>query len=137
MVSGGRALGDCAGRGSAHAPIDLTWRFASFINAPRDHDISLLVVGGMFRRVNSSAPTTEPRRVRRFRIGASHVAKLLVAVGRAPDRFQAMPTRGCRFISREQAERLGCIAYLRKPCEAETILALLRRLAHDEPSSKS
>jgi FixJ family two-component response regulator len=39
--------------------------------------------------------------------------------------------------SREQAERLGCVAYLRKPCEAETILALLRRLAHDEPSSKS
>jgi FixJ family two-component response regulator len=27
--------------------------------------------------------------------------------------------------SREQAERLGCVAYLRKPCEAETILALL------------
>ena len=25
--------------------------------------------------------------------------------------------------------------YLRKPCRAETILALLRRLAHDEPSS--
>src|SRR6266850_2784001 len=37
--------------------------------------------------------------------------------------------------SREQAERAGCVAYLRKPCEAETILALLRRLAHDEPSS--
>ena len=35
--------------------------------------------------------------------------------------------------SREQAERLGCVAYLRKPCEAETILALLRRLTHDEP----
>jgi len=31
--------------------------------------------------------------------------------------------------SREQAERAGCVAYLRKPCEAETILALLRRLA--------
>jgi FixJ family two-component response regulator len=31
--------------------------------------------------------------------------------------------------SREQAERLGCIAYLRKPCEAETVLALLDRLA--------
>jgi FixJ family two-component response regulator len=29
---------------------------------------------------------------------------------------------------REQAERLGCVAYLRKPCEAETILKLLRRL---------
>ena len=37
--------------------------------------------------------------------------------------------------SREQAERLGCVAYLRKPCEAETILALLRRLVHDAPSS--
>jgi FixJ family two-component response regulator len=36
---------------------------------------------------------------------------------------------------RELAERVGCVAYLRKPCEAETILALLRRLAHDEPSS--
>src|SRR6202521_1909964 len=39
--------------------------------------------------------------------------------------------------SREQAERVGCVAYLRKPCEAETILALLRRLAADEPSSNS
>ena len=37
--------------------------------------------------------------------------------------------------SREQAERLGCVAYLRKPCEAETILALLRRLPRDEPST--
>ena len=37
--------------------------------------------------------------------------------------------------SREQAERVGCVAYLRKPCEAETILALLRRLAHHEPPS--
>lgn len=36
---------------------------------------------------------------------------------------------------REQAERVGCVAYLRKPCDAETILALLRRLARDEPSS--
>jgi FixJ family two-component response regulator len=36
--------------------------------------------------------------------------------------------------SREQAERLGCVAYLRKPCEAETILTLLRGLIHDEPS---
>jgi FixJ family two-component response regulator len=35
--------------------------------------------------------------------------------------------------SREQAERLGCAAYLRKPCEAETILALLRRVARGEP----
>lgn len=26
--------------------------------------------------------------------------------------------------SREQAERVGCVAYLRKPCEAETILAM-------------
>jgi FixJ family two-component response regulator len=31
--------------------------------------------------------------------------------------------------SRERAERLGCVAYLRKPCEAETILSLLRGLA--------
>jgi FixJ family two-component response regulator len=30
---------------------------------------------------------------------------------------------------REQAERLGCVAYLRKPCEATTILSLLRDLA--------
>jgi FixJ family two-component response regulator len=30
--------------------------------------------------------------------------------------------------SREQAERLGCVAYLRKPCPAETILGVLRRL---------
>ena len=33
---------------------------------------------------------------------------------------------------REQAERLGCVAYLRKPCEASTILSLLRDLAGDE-----
>ena len=39
--------------------------------------------------------------------------------------------------SREQAERLGCVAYLRKPCEAETILALLRRLAHDQSASNA
>jgi FixJ family two-component response regulator len=38
--------------------------------------------------------------------------------------------------SREQAERAGCVAYLRKPCEAETILTLLRRLADDECSPK-
>jgi len=37
--------------------------------------------------------------------------------------------------SREQAERLGCVAYLRKPCEAETILALLRGLVDDNLSS--
>src|SRR5262245_10933634 len=30
---------------------------------------------------------------------------------------------------REQAERAGCVAYLRKPCEAETILTLLHGLA--------
>ena len=35
--------------------------------------------------------------------------------------------------SREQAERLGCVAYLRKPCEAETILSLLRGLASPTP----
>ena len=39
--------------------------------------------------------------------------------------------------SREQAERLGCVAYLRKPCEAEIILALLHRLALEEHSSNS
>jgi FixJ family two-component response regulator len=36
--------------------------------------------------------------------------------------------------SRQQAERLGCVAYLNKPCEAETILALLRRIVHDNSS---
>lgn len=36
--------------------------------------------------------------------------------------------------SREQAERLGCVAYLRKPCEAETILSLLRGLSHENRS---
>jgi len=35
---------------------------------------------------------------------------------------------------REQAERLGCVAYLHKPCEAETILALLRPLVPNAPS---
>jgi FixJ family two-component response regulator len=30
--------------------------------------------------------------------------------------------------SRQRAERLGCVAFLRKPCDAETILATLRRL---------
>jgi FixJ family two-component response regulator len=34
--------------------------------------------------------------------------------------------------SREQAERLGCVAYLRKPCEAGTILAQLQRLREDD-----
>ena len=38
--------------------------------------------------------------------------------------------------SREQAERLACVAYLRKPCEAETILALLRGLVHDDSSRR-
>jgi FixJ family two-component response regulator len=36
--------------------------------------------------------------------------------------------------SRQQAERLGCVAYLRKPCEAETILTLLRSLVPDRVS---
>src|SRR5262245_45643848 len=36
--------------------------------------------------------------------------------------------------SRQQSERLGCVAYLRKPCAAETILALLGQLASDERS---
>jgi FixJ family two-component response regulator len=35
---------------------------------------------------------------------------------------------------RAQAERLGCVAYLRKPCEAKTILALLSSLVDDNPS---
>ena len=34
---------------------------------------------------------------------------------------------------REQAERLGCVAYLRKPCEAETVLAVLRPLVAGQP----
>ena len=34
--------------------------------------------------------------------------------------------------SREQAERLGCVAYLRKPCDAETILAVLSHLVKDD-----
>lgn len=37
--------------------------------------------------------------------------------------------------SRQQAERLGCLAYLRKPCAAETILVLLRGLVEDDSSS--
>jgi len=36
--------------------------------------------------------------------------------------------------SRQQAEGLGCVAYLRKPCEAETILGVLRDLVHRDPS---
>lgn len=36
---------------------------------------------------------------------------------------------------REQAERLGCVAYLHKPCEAEAILALLRSLGDDARST--
>ena len=39
--------------------------------------------------------------------------------------------------SREQAERLGCVAYLRKPCEAETILALLGGLPRDQSDQSS
>jgi FixJ family two-component response regulator len=35
---------------------------------------------------------------------------------------------------RAQAERLGCAAYLTKPCDAETILAVLGRLAHGNQS---
>jgi FixJ family two-component response regulator len=33
--------------------------------------------------------------------------------------------------SRDQAQRLGCAAYLRKPCEAETVLAALRDVVDD------
>jgi len=36
--------------------------------------------------------------------------------------------------SRQQAERLGCVAYLRKPCAAETILTVLRGLTDRDPS---
>jgi FixJ family two-component response regulator len=35
--------------------------------------------------------------------------------------------------SREQAERMGCVAYLRKPCEAQAILTLLHGLGDDDP----
>ena len=38
---------------------------------------------------------------------------------------------------RQQAERLGCVAYLRKPCAAETILTLLRGLADRDASEHS
>jgi FixJ family two-component response regulator len=34
---------------------------------------------------------------------------------------------------REQAQRLGCVAYLRKPCEAETVLTILNRLSSEDP----
>jgi FixJ family two-component response regulator len=33
---------------------------------------------------------------------------------------------------REQAERHGCLAYLRKPCEAETILTLLGQIVDQD-----
>jgi FixJ family two-component response regulator len=36
---------------------------------------------------------------------------------------------------REQAERQGCAAYLRKPCDAETILAVLSRLGDGHASA--
>jgi len=38
--------------------------------------------------------------------------------------------------SRATAENLGCVAYLSKPCAAETILALVGRLVQNEPPSK-
>jgi len=34
---------------------------------------------------------------------------------------------------REEARRLGCVAYLKKPCEAKTILAALRNLTGGIP----
>jgi FixJ family two-component response regulator len=37
--------------------------------------------------------------------------------------------------TRERAERLGCLAYLNKPCEPETIISLLRSLVSDTPST--
>jgi FixJ family two-component response regulator len=36
--------------------------------------------------------------------------------------------------NRVRAERLGCLAFLSKPCEAEAILALLRPLVPDRPA---
>jgi len=33
--------------------------------------------------------------------------------------------------ARDEAERLGCVAYLRKPCEAETILTIVRTLERE------
>jgi FixJ family two-component response regulator len=36
--------------------------------------------------------------------------------------------------ARERAVALGCVAYLRKPCEAHTILGLLRDLEEGKPS---
>lgn len=33
--------------------------------------------------------------------------------------------------TRDEAERLGCVAFLRKPCEADTILTTLRRITDD------
>jgi len=38
--------------------------------------------------------------------------------------------------SRQRAERLGCVAYLRKPCEAGTILAAIRQLARNDWPAK-
>jgi FixJ family two-component response regulator len=35
--------------------------------------------------------------------------------------------------NRDQAERLGCMAFLRKPCEAEAILMLLQHLVDAPP----
>ena len=39
--------------------------------------------------------------------------------------------------TRQQAQRDGCVAYLRKPCEAETILELLRSLTPPEDQGSS
>jgi FixJ family two-component response regulator len=37
-------------------------------------------------------------------------------------------TANVQASAREEAERLGCLAYLSKPCDGETILSLLRSL---------
>ena len=38
----------------------------------------------------------------------------------------------CHADAVREAERLGCLAYLRKPCEADTILTLLDALVDDD-----
>jgi FixJ family two-component response regulator len=45
-------------------------------------------------------------------------------------------TAGDDARSRQQAQQLGCAAYLRKPCDAQEILALLKPLVRDDPSEE-
>ena len=40
-------------------------------------------------------------------------------------------------VSRGMAEQLGCVAFLNKPCDAETILGVLRTLDPDRPTAKA